>query len=90
MNSIDTGTQLINVFSGPGAALAGSKKNGRDARVTANWPGSGLLFHEMLKEIRGEDFEFRFRSPNRSRFMGDGYMAYERDDGADLGFYMNY
>ena len=64
------------------------KKNGPDARVTANWPGSSLLFYEMIKEIRGEDFEISYRSPNRFRFMGNGYMAYERNDATDLAFYM--
>ena len=71
-----------------GSCSSWFKKNGPDARVTANWPGSGLLFYEMIKEIRGEDFEMRYRSPNRFRFMGDGYMAYEWSDAADLAFYM--
>lgn len=71
-----------------GSCSSWFKQNGPDARVTANFPGSGLLYHDMMKEIRGEDLEIRYRSGNRFRFMGDGYVDYEYNADADLAFYI--
>lgn len=46
------------------------KNNRRDGRVTATWPGSALLYKEMIKEIRPEDWEIEYRHRNRFAFMG--------------------
>jgi len=42
----------------------------------------------MVKQIRPEDFEIRYRSRNRFRFMGNGFTAYELDPSNDLSYYV--
>ena len=38
----------------------------------ALWCRSAIGFHDMIEHIRPEDFEIRYRSKNRFRFMGNG------------------
>ncbi|KAI7779515.1 hypothetical protein LA080_000799 [Diaporthe eres] len=53
-------------------------KNHRvDGRVTAVWGGSAITYHEMIKELRPEDFHIEYRSRNRFKFMGNGRAAME-------------
>ena len=40
--------------------------------MTATWPGSALLYRQMIQELRPEDFEIEYRTRNRFRFMGNG------------------
>ena len=54
------------------------KNNRRDGRVTATWPGSALLYKEMIKEIRPEDYEIEYWSRNRFSFMGMGWASFVR------------
>lgn len=64
-------------------------KNHRvDGRVTAVWAGSAITYHEMIKELRPEDFDIVYRSKNRFKFMGNGRAAMESVPGADLAFYI--
>ncbi|KAK2601423.1 hypothetical protein N8I77_010873 [Diaporthe amygdali] len=64
-------------------------KNHRvDGRVTAVWAGSAITYHEMIKELRPEDFDIVYRSRNRFKFMGNGRAAMESTPGADLAFYI--
>lgn len=43
-------------------------KNHRvDGKVTAVWGGSVLSYMEMIRHIRPEDFEIKYRSRNRFR-----------------------
>lgn len=56
--------------------------------VTATFPGSALLYREMIEEIRGEDWEVEYRSGNRFGFMGNGFTEYELDEGNDLAWYV--
>lgn len=64
-------------------------KNHRvDGRVTAVWAGSAITYHEMIKELRPEDFDIVYKSRNRFRFMGNGRAAMESTPGADLAFYI--
>lgn len=45
-------------------------KNHRvDGKVTAVWAGSVIGYKEMIDHIRPEDFEIKYRSKNRFRFM---------------------
>ena len=41
-----------------------------------------------MEELRPEDFEIRYRNPNRFGFLGNGFMDYELDDDADLAWYV--
>lgn len=64
-------------------------KNHRvDGRVTAVWAGSVLSYHDMIQEIRPEDFDIVYRSKNRFRFMGNGRTKREYDPDADLAWYL--
>ncbi|KAK5109671.1 hypothetical protein LTR62_006793 [Meristemomyces frigidus] len=60
-----------------------------DGKVTAVWAGSAIGFHDMIERIRPEDFEIRYRSKNRFRFMGNGRTKMEYDPKADLAFYLH-
>lgn len=63
-------------------------KNHRvDGRVTATWAGSALLYREVVTaELRAEDFDIRYRSPNRWKgILGNGFTALEeRAERADM------
>jgi hypothetical protein len=52
--------------------------------VTALFGGSALLYKSLITDIRAEDFDIEYRSDNAFRFMGNGFLAEEFDDDADL------
>jgi hypothetical protein len=57
-------------------------KNGRsDGPVTAVWAGSRLHYFELLREVRWEDYEVRYRTANRFQFLGNGYTDVECGEG---------
>lgn len=56
--------------------------------ITAIYPGSMQHFRTMLQQIRGEDFDIRWRSNNRFNFYGNGLTSLDMTDGADLAFYL--
>lgn len=64
------------------------KKGRVDGRVTAAFAGSALVFQKLISEIRGEDFDIEYRSPNRFKFMGNGFTEIELDDSKDLSWYV--
>ena len=64
------------------------KNNRIDGRVTATFAGSAMLYHDMIKHIRPEDFDIRYASRNRFRFMGNGFTQYELEDDVDLAWYV--
>jgi hypothetical protein len=64
------------------------KNNRVDGRVTATFAGSAMLYKEMIDQIRPEDFDIRYASRNRFRFMGNGFTSYELEDGVDLAWYV--
>ncbi|KAG9505080.1 hypothetical protein J7337_002046 [Fusarium musae] len=63
------------------------KKGKADGRVTAMYPGSVIHYKEILDEFRTEDFEYKYISGNRFRFMGNGMTFREKND-EDLAWYM--
>lgn len=71
-----------------GACRSWYKNNRVDGRVTATFGGSAHLYHNMISEIRGEDFDIEYRSRSKFRFMGNGFMRYEADESSDLAFYL--
>jgi hypothetical protein len=42
----------------------------------------------MLENIRGEHFDIRYKTSNPFQFMGNGELAFERAEGADMSFYL--
>jgi hypothetical protein len=63
------------------------KKGKADGRVTAMYPGSVIHYKEILDEFRTEDFEYKYISGNRFRFLGNGMTFREKND-EDLAWYM--
>lgn len=70
-----------------GSCKSWYKRNRVDGRVTALFGGTAVLFHRMISEIRGEDFEITYNSPNPWKFMGNGFTEYEMGDN-DLSWYV--
>lgn len=64
------------------------KKGRVDGRVTATFGGTALLYRTLIGRIRAEDFDIRYRSENMFRFMGNGFTAYELEEGNDLAWYI--
>ncbi|KAL0633164.1 hypothetical protein Q9L58_007950 [Maublancomyces gigas] len=60
-----------------------------DGKVTAMYPGSIIHYKELVENIRGEDFDYKYNGPNRFRFMGNGKALLELEGGhGDLSFYI--
>lgn len=64
------------------------KRNRVDGRVTALFGGSAHLFNRLLDNIRGEDFDIEYNSPNQFKFMGNGFTEYEMREDSDLAYYV--
>ncbi|KAJ5497938.1 hypothetical protein N7453_006989 [Penicillium expansum] len=46
-------------------------------------------WHEAIENIRGEEFDIRYNnSSDPASYLGNGELAWERGDGADLAFYL--
>ncbi|KAI5290519.1 hypothetical protein KEM54_001299 [Ascosphaera aggregata] len=63
-------------------------KNGEtDGPVIAIYPGSRMHYYHMTSEIRGEDWEFTYKTKNRFAYMGNGFSTRE-EPGQNLSFYL--
>jgi len=62
-------------------------KQGRKDGKLAIWPGSRLLYFEVHKEPRYEDFEIEYFTGNPWAFLGNGFTLKECD-GSDISYYM--
>lgn len=82
------GDAIHETLTWTGSCRSWYKGNRINGRVTATFAGSAILFHRLVKNIRPEDFELRYRSRNRWRFMGNGFTKYEQEEGADLAYYV--
>lgn len=82
------GDEIQKTLTWTGGCRSWYKNNRIDGRVTATWPGSALLYKQMISELRPEDFEIEYREKNRFAFMGSGFTMLEMDDDADLAFYI--
>ncbi|CAK1354968.1 putative sterigmatocystin biosynthesis monooxygenase stcW [Cercospora beticola] len=82
------GDEIMQTLVWSGGCQSWYKNHRVDGRVTAVWPGSVLSYHDMISTLRPEDFEIRYRSRNRFRFMGNGRTLREYDPEADLAFYL--
>ncbi|KEF55111.1 uncharacterized protein A1O9_08764 [Exophiala aquamarina CBS 119918] len=65
------------------------KRNQVNGRVTALFGGSGMLYKRIISgELRTEDFEIDYRSPNMFKFMGNGFTEMELNPENDLAWYI--
>ncbi|OAP61569.1 hypothetical protein AYL99_03772 [Fonsecaea erecta] len=93
------GDEIHATLTWTGACKSWYKNHRVDGRVTATWPGSALLYREViLREIRGEDWDVRYRSRNRWKgVLGNGFTRLEieaeekeqQGEVVDLAFYVN-
>ena len=82
------GDEIHRTLTWTGSCSSWYKNHRVDGRVTATFPGSALLYQQMIKELRPEDFNIEYRTKNRFRFMGHGFTTYELDDKNDLAWYI--
>jgi len=82
------GDQIHKTLTWTGGCRSWYKANRVDGRVTATFAGSAILFNKLVERIRPEDFEIRYKSRNRFAFMGNGFTAFELEEGADLAYYV--
>ncbi|KAK3702417.1 hypothetical protein LTR37_014883 [Vermiconidia calcicola] len=82
------GDEVMQTLVWSGGCQSWYKNNRVDGRVTAVWGGSVLGYMEMISSLRPEDFEIKYRSRNRFRFMGNGRTQMEYDPNADLAYYL--
>lgn len=80
--------QIHKTLTWTGGCRSWYKNNRVDGRVTATFAGSALLFKRLISELRMQDFEIRYHSKNRFRFMGTGFLQYELQKGNDLAWYV--
>jgi cation diffusion facilitator CzcD-associated flavoprotein CzcO len=86
------GDEIHRTLVWTGGCSSWYKNHRKDGRVTATFPGSALLYREMIRELRPEDFEIEYRGRNRFVFMGNGFTELEvkamEDESVDLAFYV--
>ncbi|KAK5120511.1 hypothetical protein LTR85_006166 [Meristemomyces frigidus] len=83
------GDQIHETLVWTGGCRSWYKANRVDGRVTATFAGSAILYEKLVNgRIRPEDFEIRYRSANRWRFLGNGFTEYELAQGSDLSYYV--
>lgn len=62
-------------------------KRGKEDGPLAMWPGSRLLYFELLAQPRYEDYDIQYQSGNPFGFLGNGFTLREYD-GRDLSYYL--
>lgn len=62
-------------------------KNGKKDGPLTIWPGSRLLYLELHKEPRYEDYNIVYQSGNVFGFLGNGFTVKEHD-GSDISYYL--
>jgi cation diffusion facilitator CzcD-associated flavoprotein CzcO len=85
---VKTQEQIHNTLVWTGSCSSWYKRGRVNARVTALFGGSAQLFNRMLRDIRAEDFDIEYRTENHFRFMGNGFLKFEREPDADLSWYV--
>ena len=80
--------QIPKTLTWTGGCRSWYKKSRVDGRVTARFAGSALVYRRLVGEVRAEDFEIRYRTENRFRFMGNGFTELEMHEGAHLEWYV--
>ncbi|KAF7185276.1 putative sterigmatocystin biosynthesis monooxygenase stcW [Pseudocercospora fuligena] len=81
--------QIHKTLTWTGGCRSWYKANRVNGRVTATFAGSAILYEKLVNaELRGEDFDIRYRSANRWRFLGNGFTQYELEPGNDLAYYI--
>ncbi|KAL6247334.1 hypothetical protein RBB50_005680 [Rhinocladiella similis] len=85
---ITYGDKIHKTLVWSGGCKSWYKRNTVDGRVTAAFAGSAILYKNLISELRPEDFEVEYTSPNRWFFLGNGFTEYEMDPDSDLSWYI--
>ncbi|KAF7185128.1 putative sterigmatocystin biosynthesis monooxygenase stcW [Pseudocercospora fuligena] len=80
--------EVMQTLAWSGGCQSWYKNHRKNGKVTAVWAGSVISYHDMISELRPEDFNIVYRSRNRFRFMGNGRTRREYDPEADLAWYL--
>jgi hypothetical protein len=63
-------------------------KQGRVDGPLTMWPGSRIMYIEIMENARFEDYDIKYMNPlNPLEFLGNGFSSRETD-GRDLSFYL--
>ena len=62
-------------------------KQGKDDGPLSIWPGSRLLYFDLLAEPRYDDYNIIYTSGNPFAFLGNGFTVREYED-RDLSYYL--
>ncbi|TKX18371.1 flavin-binding monooxygenase-like protein 7 [Elsinoe australis] len=82
------GDEIMQTLVWSGGCRSWYKNHRVDGRVTAVWAGTAIGYHEMIRTLRPEDYNIKYRSRNRFRFMGNGRTKLEETPGSDLAYYI--
>ncbi len=82
------GDEILKTFVWTSDCKSWYKRGTVDGRVTALFGGTNILYKRLIEQIRGEDFDIEYRSPNRYKFFGTGFTPYELDDTNDMAWYV--
>lgn len=83
------GDQIHKTLTWTGGCRSWYKANRVNGRVTATFAGSAILYEKLVNgRLRPEDFEIKYRSANRWKFLGNGFTGYELQEGNDLSYYI--
>jgi hypothetical protein len=82
------GDEILKTFVWTSDCKSWYKRGTIDGRVTALFGGTNILYKRVIENIRAEDFDIEYRSPNRFKFFGNGFTPYEMDDTNDMAWYV--
>lgn len=82
------GDEILKRFVWTSDCKSWYKRGTVNGRVTALFGGTNILYKRLIEQIRGEDWDIKYRSPNPFRFMGNGFTSYEVNDDNDMAFYV--
>jgi hypothetical protein len=82
------GDEILKTFVWTSDCKSWYKRGTIDGRVTALFGGTNILYKRVIENIRAEDFDIEYRSPNRFKFFGNGFTLYEMDDTNDMAWYV--
>jgi hypothetical protein len=75
--------EIMQTLAWSGGCQSWYKNHRKNGKVTAVWAGSVLSYHDMIEQLRPEDFNIAYRSRNRFRFMVSSIRKARRMSGAD-------
>lgn len=82
------GDEILKTLVWSGGCKSWYKQGTVGGKVTALFAGSGVLYKRFISELRPEDFEIEYRSPNVWKFLGTGFTALQFHSDSELAWYI--